>query len=290
MPSTGSIRGVFETKRSWRRSVMVLAVCPVVPLSVTIAAPSASASSGVVTAQNKGPIAVAENVARTLPSGTLEVGTSDTNPNPSSTCCNSALATPPAHGTGIVNSDGSFTYTPNTGFSGADKFTFTETDSDGNVSAPATVTLQVLANCNVNVWPVSGGTTAPAPQSPKGFYIGQSGGTFSLYTAHSGTQDVVFTGMITLGPNLGDVRLSGVTPHRNEDNPLDHDSVTIAGQATLYFHFDTYKSVDGVSFHPSCGSSMTFYLLINGNKASTSTIFLGDAKAHPATNPFKLAR
>jgi hypothetical protein len=81
-----------------------------------------------------------------------------------------------------------------------------------------------------------------------------------------------------------------VTPHRNEDNPKDHDTVTVLGQETLSFHFDTFRSVDGVSFSPSCASSMKFDLQINGSEAATSTIFLGAAKAHPATNPFTLTR
>jgi len=50
--------------------------------------------------------------------------------------------TQPTNGTVNVNSDGSYTYTPNTGFAGTDSFTYTITDSVGNTDT-ATVTITV---------------------------------------------------------------------------------------------------------------------------------------------------
>jgi len=60
-------------------------------------------------------------------------------------------ATNPAHGTVVVNADGTFTYTPSANYHGADSFTYTITDADGDTST-ATVTLTV--------------TIAPAPPVP----------------------------------------------------------------------------------------------------------------------------
>ena len=53
-----------------------------------------------------------------------------------------ALETGPLNGTLVFNSDGSFTYTPNTGFTGTDSFTYTASDGidDSNV-ATATITV-----------------------------------------------------------------------------------------------------------------------------------------------------
>lgn len=54
------------------------------------------------------------------------------------------LASSPAHGTVVLNSNGSFSYTPNVDFSGTDSFTYNARDAS-LASAPATVTITVLA-------------------------------------------------------------------------------------------------------------------------------------------------
>ncbi len=51
--------------------------------------------------------------------------------------------TDPANGSVIVNTDGTFTYTPNDGFSGVDTFTYTVTDGNGGTDT-ATVTISVV--------------------------------------------------------------------------------------------------------------------------------------------------
>src|SRR5262249_55972512 len=51
--------------------------------------------------------------------------------------------TQPKHGTLALSSDGSFSYTPAAGFTGADSFTYEAKDSSGLVSAAATVSITV---------------------------------------------------------------------------------------------------------------------------------------------------
>lgn len=53
-------------------------------------------------------------------------------------------ATTPAHGSVTLNTDGSFTYTPTTGYAGPDAFTYQATNG-GGTSAPATVSITVMA-------------------------------------------------------------------------------------------------------------------------------------------------
>lgn len=60
--------------------------------------------------------------------------------------------TNPSHGTLALNSNGSFTYTPTAGFTGADTFTYQANDGTTN-SGPVTVTIQV--NAPANTPPVS---------------------------------------------------------------------------------------------------------------------------------------
>ena len=274
----------------WRKGVLGMAAVPAVLLAMAAVAPVARADVGTVTAQNQGPYAVAYNTARSFPSGTLQVGESDTDPNPSVVCCTAALAAAPTNGTAVVNADGSFIYTPATGFAGKDSFTYTLTDSDGNVSAPAAVSLSVLYKCNSNPWPKVYGRPPVDSQDPEGFYIGQKSGTFTLFTAHPGTSEVVFAGTLTLNPMINGVRFSNVTVIKGEDNKNDQDTVTLIGERTLKFQFDTFKSVDGVQFHPSCASSMTFDLQINGVEATGSQIFLGYAEHHVKAVPFTMTR
>jgi hypothetical protein len=50
----------------------------------------------------------------------------------------------PANGTLVNNGDGTFLYTPDTGFLGTDSFTYTVDDDDGTASNEATVTIHVL--------------------------------------------------------------------------------------------------------------------------------------------------
>jgi uncharacterized repeat protein (TIGR01451 family) len=86
----------------------------------------------------------------TVPSRGVLVNDTDPEGNPLAV----VLETPPAHGVLALAADGSFTYTPATGFSGADTFTYRA--SDGLLtSAPSTVTLDVAAA------PPSGDTIGP---------------------------------------------------------------------------------------------------------------------------------
>jgi hypothetical protein len=64
----------------------------------------------------------------------------------------SVAATQPAHGTVIVDGSSNLvTYTPNPGFSGTDRFTYTVTDDAGASSAPATVTVVEQSPTNADL-------------------------------------------------------------------------------------------------------------------------------------------
>ncbi|WP_317169958.1 Ig-like domain-containing protein [Pedobacter sp. SG918] len=70
------------------------------------------------------------------------------------------VTTPPAHGTVVVNSDGTYSYTPANNYSGTDVFTVTVSDGKGGTT---TVTINVTVN-PTNVAPVA---TAPAVTTPE---------------------------------------------------------------------------------------------------------------------------
>jgi gliding motility-associated-like protein/uncharacterized repeat protein (TIGR01451 family) len=54
------------------------------------------------------------------------------------------IITQPKNGTLTLNPDGTVTYTPNPGFTGADEFVYTVTDKNGQISNPATVKVEVM--------------------------------------------------------------------------------------------------------------------------------------------------
>ena len=54
--------------------------------------------------------------------------------------------TPPSNGTVTLSADGSFTYTPNTGFRGDDSFTYDISDGDLTDNATASITILAAGN------------------------------------------------------------------------------------------------------------------------------------------------
>ena len=74
--------------------------------------------------------------------------------------------TPPVNGTLSLSANGSFTYTPNTGFCGSDSFTYRASDGT-RVSPPATVAIAVGSSCGggFTVTATSGGNGTITPPS-----------------------------------------------------------------------------------------------------------------------------
>ena len=89
----------------------------------------------------------------------------------------------PQYGTLSMNSDGSFSYTPQAGFAGTDSFSYTITDQDGDTSA-ATVTLAVQA--------ASAGVVT-GPNGINLFRIWQSAGNIATINAMSACDGDVLT-------------------------------------------------------------------------------------------------
>lgn len=64
----------------------------------------------------------------------------------------------PAHGSAVVQSDGSILYTPTAGYTGTDAFEYTVADNQGAVSAAATVTMTVTASMTTTTNGSGGGS------------------------------------------------------------------------------------------------------------------------------------
>jgi hypothetical protein len=113
-----------------------------------------------------------------------------------------ALVTGPTHGTVSVNANGSFTYTPTTGYTGTDSFTYTA--NDGTVASNvATVSLSVLGDVSNEV-SISQGPfgrdSSPGMWSATMYVYNTSGSTIS------GPIQVLFT---NLAPGVAMVNNTG---------------------------------------------------------------------------------
>jgi VCBS repeat-containing protein len=114
----------------------------------------------------------------------------------------------PAHGSVTVNADGTFTYTPNTGFVGTDSFKYVITDASGETStATATLTVTAVAPVAVND-SGSGHENAPISGnlSTNDTPVAGETNTWTLDTAHGpahGSVTVHADGTFTYTPNTG---------------------------------------------------------------------------------------
>ena len=102
--------------------------------------------------------------------------------------------TPPTNGALVLSADGSFTYTPNPGFSGTDSFDYKITDGSLTDIGTATITVSAIPvvpgtfyftpTGGPDIWGLS--TTPPLPASPEPDY--ESDGNPGLTIEHSGGQ------------------------------------------------------------------------------------------------------
>ncbi|TRX76530.1 Ig-like domain-containing protein [Pseudomonas mangiferae] len=114
----------------------------------------------------------------------------------------------PANGTLTLNADGSFTYVPAAGYSGADSFVYQVVDADG-ASATATVTVTVGAGTGTNRPPVASDSTAttaedtPLTLDPLATASDPDGDPLTVTAASAGNGSVVINpdGTLTYTPN-----------------------------------------------------------------------------------------
>jgi hypothetical protein len=82
---------------------------------------------------------------------TINVITNDTDPDGTIDPATVTITGAAGYGTTIVNANGTVTYTPTSGFTGTDSFTYTMKDNNGATSNAATVTVTVIfAEININ--------------------------------------------------------------------------------------------------------------------------------------------
>jgi VCBS repeat-containing protein len=334
----------------------------------------------------------AQDTELLLPEGTLQINDSDDNPDSGVSCCSATLTAAPSNGAVTVDANGSFTYTPASGFSGSDAFQYSLTDSDGNVSAPADVTITVGSGvqatntaivyayppaasasvpvtftaqvttegrgpaptgtitftwynsgnagggpvtgtigtaplssgsatlttqpgdlpagvdasiritaiysgdsfnassaggifydlqrtCDEGQWPAisNGIPNVPSPAETEGYYIGQVNGWFSVSV--SGTAK--YTGYI---------ETNGQFLYLTSTKSKSADHLSLRGKHGVTYSISDKGHLLGFEFYAACASKISFHLDINGAKAPTNLIFLGNPMTNATKNPVVLTR
>ncbi|MDX6199719.1 MAG: large repetitive protein [Actinomycetota bacterium] len=115
-----------------------------------------------VTVPNTPPTAGDDSAATLVGAAvTVPVLANDTDPNPAQTLTSGA-ATAPAHGTAVVNPNGTITYTPTAGYVGPDGFDYTVSDGFGTDVGHVSVTVSAGAPVAVDDSSTTG-TNTPVP-------------------------------------------------------------------------------------------------------------------------------
>ena len=125
-----------------------------------------------LTAVNQAPVAVADSVNVTEDgSASGNVLSNDSDPDGDALSVNTTPVVAPQHGSLVLNSDGSYAYTPDANYNGTDSFTYQLVDSDGG-TATATVTFTIQAT-----------NDAPGNVGSIGAHSANDGGTVTVPTA-----------------------------------------------------------------------------------------------------------
>ena len=130
-----------------------------------------------------------------------------------------------SHGTATVNADGSFTYSPNAGYSGLDSFTYTATNGTTSNVATATITVSLPPVAGNNLYNVAGVLNVAAP----GILANDSSPDLLPLTA------VLVTGPSLLGAGSFTLNADGSFSYTTTNTTVTNDSFTYrAFDGTLY--------------------------------------------------------
>ena len=125
---------------------------------------------------------------------------------------------------------------------------------------------------------------------PDGFSAGDTGGVYlwhdgsgwHLRVTHATDDKSTFSGRLATTGHLVDVH--AIALEKNDVLQVGAEGHTVA------FRFENYGHIDGFDFHSRCAPSIVFSFTRAGHRLPTDRIFVGDHKAHPATNPFRITR
>ncbi|WP_213879329.1 Ig-like domain-containing protein [Pseudomonas sp. dw_358] len=152
-PATGLISGTL----GGHASVQVTSGAYAVVVSAADGKGAVVSQNFTLSVHNPAPVAGADTVSTQEDTAvTGNVLSNDSDPDGDTLSVDTTPVQGPAHGLLVLNANGTFTYTPNANYNGADSFSYRVLDTDGG-SAVATVSIAISA---VNDAPTTSGTIA----------------------------------------------------------------------------------------------------------------------------------
>ncbi|MES2657779.1 MAG: Ig-like domain-containing protein [Verrucomicrobiota bacterium] len=252
---------------------------------------------------NQAPVAVADsyftgfNTALVIPAAGVLANDTDAESNP----LNAIINSEPAHGTLTLNSNGGFTYTPATGYSGPDSFTYRANDGSLN-SNLATVSITVVPPGSLVNGSFESGETGWTMTGNRvvyqndGTYVAFDGTKMAIFNAGNSAPNAVVSQTFATTPgqaytldfNMGIVALNGA------EQKLQ---ISVTGVTTP---FSLTESLFGNSLGNSVWSAKSYSFTASGTSAtliftdiSTSTtlvdLMLDNVRIAPASPPANTA-
>lgn len=162
-----------------------------------------------------------------------------------------AVVDQPRKGTVVVDG-ANFTYTPDEGVTGGDKFTYAATDSAGNVSAPATVTVRIeKAKSGVTYSDTQGSPAAAAAQqlAEAGVFTGARIGERYYFEPDKAVSRSEFLAMVleTAGREVTDVTMTGFC----DDEAIPTWAKAYAAAGVTEGIVQGTATAEGVAFRPA---------------------------------------
>ncbi|MCA1683559.1 MAG: tandem-95 repeat protein, partial [Actinobacteria bacterium] len=178
-----------------------------------------------------------------------------------------AVATGPAKGTLTLNTNGSFSYTPNVGFVGTDSFTYKATDGAGASSAPATATITVVAPTSASA-DLSVATADSPDPAAKGGTV-----TYTVTVANAGPSpatSVTLTAAIKNGTLLTLTSSQGTCSTRTKTCSLD--TIAAGGSVTVTVTAKAPSKAGTMSLTAKASSPVADPNTANNTKTESTTI------------------
>ena len=156
-------------------------------------------------------------------------------------------------------------------------------------TSPATPATAAPASClpaeHDDAWPAwtQGRPDSFDPGDTGGVYMWHDTTGWHVRVTHTNDDKAVFTGRITTPKgHLDDV--TAVALEHNDKLAVSEDKQTVT------FMFANYGHVDGFDFRTTCAPTLVAGFARGHHRLPVDRVFIGDHKAHPATDPVRISR